>query len=175
MVLIRDARDADAPAMLDIYRPYVEQSAVSFEEVAPPLEEFAARLRKYRAGWVAIVAAGEDDAVLGYAYGSSLRERAAYRWSVETTVYVAPGVQRQGVGRRLYGALMPRLSALGYCNAYAAVALPNAASEGLHRAAGFTCVGVFPRVGYKFGRWHDMAWYHLPLRAAPPDVPSFAS
>lgn len=166
-VIIRPAREADAPAMLAIYRPYVETTAISFEHEPPSEDEYAARVRKYIAGWACLVAEAEER-VLGYAYGSLHRERAAYQWSVETTIYLAPQVQRRGLGRRLYGELMPRLAAAGYCNAYAGVALPNEASVGLHRAAGFAPIGTFPRVGHKFGRWHDVAWFHLALREAPP-------
>jgi L-amino acid N-acyltransferase YncA len=167
-VIIRPAHEADAPAMLAIYRPYVETTAISFEQEAPSQDEYAARVRKYIAGWACLVAEA-DGRVLGYAYGSSHRERAAYKWSVETTIYLAPQVQRRGLGLRLYGELMPRLAAAGYCNAYAGVALPNPASVGLHRAAGFASIGTFPRVGHKFGRWHDVAWFHLALREAPPE------
>jgi L-amino acid N-acyltransferase YncA len=166
-VIVRPADEVDAPAMLAIYRPYVETTAISFEQEVPSEDEYAARVRKYIAGWACLVAEA-DGRVLGYAYGSSHRERAAYKWSVETTIYLAPQAQRCGLGRRLYGALIPRLEAAGYCNAYAGVALPNPASVGLHRAVGFAPIGTFPRVGYKFGRWHDVAWFHLVLRQVPP-------
>lgn len=169
--LIRPARDDDVAAMLDIYRPYVENTAVSFEESVPSLDEFAARVRSVAAGWSWLVA--EDAArIVGYAYGSSHRERAAYRWSVETSVYVAAAAQRCGVGRRLYEALFARLAAAGYCNAYAGIALPNDASVALHRAVGFVAIGTFPRVGFKFGQWRDVAWFHRPLRA--PEEPANA-
>jgi L-amino acid N-acyltransferase YncA len=165
---IRPLQEADAPAMLAIYRHYVESTAISFEEEVPSVHEYAARVRKYVAGWAGVVAetAGQ---VVGYAYGSSHRERAAYRWSVETTVYVAPGVQRSGIGRKLYAALLPMLADAGFCNAYAGVAQPNPASVALHRAVGFQPIGSFPRVGYKFERWHDVAWFHLGLRTQPPE------
>lgn len=153
--------------MLAIYRPVVEQTAISFEESAPSLAEFSARLNKYLKDWCAFVA--EDSGrVVGYAYGSSHRERAAYRWSVETTVYVAAEAQRAGTGRALYGALLPALAQAGFCNAYAGVALPNTASVGLHQAVGFRSIGTFPRVGYKHGAWHDVAWFHKALREQPP-------
>jgi len=167
-VITRPLLEADAPAMLAIYRQYVEGTAISFEEEVPSPEEYAARVRKYVAGWAGVVAQAKGQ-VVGYAYGSSHRERAAYRWSVETTVYVAPGAQRTGIGRKLYAALIPMLADAGLCNAYAGVALPNPASVALHRSVGFQPIGSFPRVGYKFDRWHDVAWFHLPLRTAPPD------
>jgi len=165
-VIFRPVLEADAPAMLAIYRPYVESTVISFEQEVPSLEEYTARVRKYIAGWAGVIAEAEGQ-VLGYAYGSSHRERAAYKWSVETTVYVAAGAQRRGVGRRLYSTLLPLLKDAGYCNAYAGVALPNPASLALHQAVGFKAVGTFPRVGYKFGQWRDVAWFHLALREQP--------
>jgi L-amino acid N-acyltransferase YncA len=169
-MLIRPMCESDAPAMLEIYRPYVEHTVISFEQEVPSLDEFAARVRKYMTGWAGVVAEA-DGQLLGYAYGAPHRERAAYQWSVETTVYVAATAQRKGIGRALYAALLPRLADAGFCNAYAGVALPNDASVGLHVAAGFTPIGSFPRVGYKFGQWRDVAWFHLALRDAPPDGP----
>jgi phosphinothricin acetyltransferase len=162
--------EADAAAMLSIYRPYVESSVISFEEQVPSLEEYVGRVRKYLSGWAGFVAEIEGQ-VAGYAYGSSHREKAAYRWSVETTVYVAEIAHGRGIGRKLYSALLPTLAAGGYCNAYAGVTLPNAASVGFHQALGFVSIGTFPRVGYKFGQWRDVAWFHLILQ----DEPDFES
>ncbi len=166
-MIIRPARETDAPAMLAIYRPYVENTVISFEQEVPSLAEYAARVSKYVSNWAGVVAQDARE-VVGYAYGSAHRERAAYQWSVETTVYVAPGAQRQGIGRKLYAALLPMLAAARYCNAYAGVALPNAASVALHQAVGFKPIGSFPRVGHKFGQWRDVAWFHLALRDEPP-------
>lgn len=164
---VRRAGEADAPAMLDIYAPIVRATAISFELEPPTLDDFRARVRKALQGWEWLVAE-RDGQLLGYAYGSAHRERAAYRWSVETSAYVAPAAQRLGVGGRLYAQLLPRLAALGYCNAFAGIALPNEASVALHRRAGFREVGVFPTVGHKLGRWHDVGWYHARLREEPP-------
>jgi L-amino acid N-acyltransferase YncA len=166
---LRPALPSDAQAMLDIYAPVVERTAISFELTAPTLSEFAERVRKISAGWAWLVAE-RDGQVIGYAYGSSHRERAAYRWSTEVTAYMAPAAQRQGIGRQLYGALLPQLAARGLCNAYAGIALPNDASVALHQSAGFHAIGTFPAVGRKFGRWHDVAWFHCRLRAEPPDA-----
>lgn len=153
--------------MLAIYAPIVEETIISFEEVPPPLDEFVARVRKYHSAWRVVVAEC-DGQVIGYAYGSQHRERAAYRWSAEVTVYVHAAHRGAGVGRALYAALLPALAEAGYCNAYAGVALPNDASVGLHIAAGFQQVGTFPRVGYKHGDWRDVAWFHAALRESPP-------
>jgi L-amino acid N-acyltransferase YncA len=164
---IRPATAADAAALLAIYRPFVEASAVSFEVVAPTVEEFATRIRKALAGWQWLVAE-RDGHSIGYAYGSSHRERAAYRFSVEVSAYVDPTHQRQGVGRLLYTKLFTDLAERGYCNAYAGVTLPNAASIALHRGVGFEFIGTFRAAGRKFGAWHDVAWFQRRLRALPP-------
>lgn len=112
--------------------------------------------------------AERDGECLGYAYGSSHRERAAYRWSVETSAYVAPRAHRQGVGKALYGRLLEALAGRGYCQAYAGITLPNEASMALHLSVGFTPVGVFQAVGRKLGAWHDVAWLQRRLRDQPP-------
>ncbi len=167
-VLLRCATEADAPALLAIYAPYVEHTTVSFETTVPDTDEFAARIRRYADGWAWLVAEREGE-LLGYAYGSPHRERAAYRWSVETSAYVAPDARRQGACRKLYLALFEALADRGYCNAYAGIALPNDASIALHRAVGFEPVGVFRAAGRKFGAWRDIAWYQRKLRDLPPE------
>ena len=165
---IRSATPVDAPALLAIYAPFVEHTAVSFETTAPTVEEFAARIRKATTQWAWLVAE-RDNALLGYAYGSTHRERAAYRWSVETSAYLDPCFQRQGIGTALYREMLPQLAARGFCNAFAGATLPNDASIALHRRVGFEPIGVFKSVGRKFGRWHDVAWMQRPLRDAPLD------
>jgi len=164
---LRAATEADATTLLAIYAPYVERSVVSFETEVPDIGEFAARLRKYAAQWAWLVAE-RDERIVGYAYGSPHRERAAYRWSTETSAYVDASVQRQGVGRALYLALFEVLTAKGYCQAFAGMTLPNDASMALHRSVGFEPVGVFRAIGYKFGAWHDVAWVQRRLRDGPP-------
>jgi len=163
---IRTASEADAQACLAIYRPFVEATAVSFEATVPAVEEFAARIAKSLSRWTWLIAEQEGRCI-GYAYGSSHRERAAYRWSVEVTVYVDASHQRQGVGRDLYARLFTDLASLGYCNAYAGITQPNEASMALHRSVGFEYVGTFRSVGRKFQRWHDVAWFQRKLREAP--------
>lgn len=168
---VRDAVDADAPTLLAIYAPFVERSTVSFETAVPSIDDFVERMRRCSRGWAWLVAEQAGRCV-GYAYGSAHRERAAYRWSVETSAYVDPAWQRRGVAGSLYRALFRRLATRGSCNAYAGVTLPNDASLAFHRSLGFAPIGVFPRVGYKFGAWHDVAWFHRPLRdEPPPEVP----
>jgi phosphinothricin acetyltransferase len=163
---IRPVVEADAHQLLGIYRPFVESTAVSFETVVPTPEEFAARIAKAVAGWQWLVA-DQDGQCIGYAYGSSHRERLAYRWSVEVSVYVHPNYHRQGVGRALYVRLLEELAQKGFCNALAGTALPNDGSIALHKAVGFESAGVFKRVGRKFGTWHDVAWFQRVLRDSP--------
>jgi L-amino acid N-acyltransferase YncA len=163
---IRPARIDDAAAMLAIYAPLVEQTAISFEVVPPSLAEFQARIDKASAGWAWLVAERAGH-VIGYAYGSLHRERAAYATSTDVSAYVAAAARGQGVGRRLYEALLPTLANSGYCMAFAGITLPNDASVALHRAVGFAPVGVFPRAGRKFGVWRDVAWFQRRLRDEP--------
>ena len=163
---LRPATPADAAAVLSIYAPFVEHTAVSFETAVPTVEEMADRIATTRASWQWLVAE-RDGACAGYAYGGSHRARHAYRYSTEVSAYIAPGHHRQGLGRALYERLFEDLAALGYCSAYAGIVLPNEASVALHRRVGFAPIGVFPRVGYKLQRWHDVAWFYRPLREEP--------
>jgi phosphinothricin acetyltransferase len=164
---IRSATTADAAALRAIYAPFVETTAVSFEEVVPTIEQFAARIAKALQGWAWLIAE-RNGSCLGYAYGSMHRERAAYRWSVEVSAYVHPSCYRQGVGAGLYGSLLPLLTVKGFCNAYAGITLPNEASVALHEKSGFQRIGVFKSAGRKFGQWHDVAWMQRALRDSPP-------
>ena len=167
MPMIRSANGADAPVLLDIYRPYVERTAVSFEVEAPGVDEFRARIERSLDGW-AWLAAELDGDCAGYAYATAYRSRPAYRWSVETSAYVREGFHRRRIARALYTALFDVLVDAGYCNAYAAITLPNAGSVAFHEQMGFGAIGVFRHVGWKFGAWHDVGWYQRELRAGPP-------
>lgn len=166
---LRLAAAADAPAIRDIYAPYVQDTVISFELEPPTLAEMAGRL-DHAVAWLVAEAAPGDR--LGYAYASKHKERAAYRWSVDVSVYLDGRYHRRGVGRALYTALFALLRAQGYVNAYAGVTQPNAASMGLHTALGFELVGVYKQVGYKFGRWHDVAWLSLALQPHPAEPAS---
>jgi phosphinothricin acetyltransferase len=168
-VCIRDARADDAEALLAIYRPFVLDTAVSFETEPPSAAEFEERIRAAQTRWAWLVAESESDGrPLGYAYASSFRSRAAYRWSVEMSAYVGPQARRLGVGRALYEALFAILADKGYCTAYAGITLPNDASVQFHESLGFAPVGVFRRAGRKFGEWHDVSWWQRELRELPP-------
>lgn len=167
-LIIRPARATDAGAIAAIYAPHVVAGTVSFETEAPHPATIAGRMAA--AGdpypWLIADAAGE---VLGYAYAAPFATREAYRWAVETTIYVAEAGQRQGIGRRLYGALLATLGAHGFTQAIGRIALPNAASAALHETLGFREVGVLREVGWKAGRWVDVALWQCPLADASDD------
>ena len=137
---------------------------MSFETAVPSVDEFAARVQKALGGWAWLVAETADG-VAGYAYGTRWRERPAYSRTVETSVYLSVEFQGRGIGRALYRALLEDLTAKNFHTAVAGIALPNDASEALHRALGFEKVGVFRAVGRKFGAWHDVAWWQRSLAA----------
>lgn len=163
----------DAERVAQIYRPQVEGSYISFEEIAPTADEMADRMREVLAGMPWLVAEDGSGVVVGYAYASPHRERAAYRWSVDISVYVDPEWQRRGIGRLLYGKLLERLRGQGFVNVYAGVTLPNPASVALHEGIGMRRVGVYERVGYKLGGWRDVAWFGMRLAepGGPPAEP----
>jgi phosphinothricin acetyltransferase len=155
-LVIRDARVDDAAACAAIYAPYVIDTAITFEEDAPDAAEIAGRMERAQRTHVWLVAEA-GTGVIGYAYASPFRDRAAYRWACEVSVYVAPDAQRSGVGRALYGHLLPRLAARGYRTAVAGMTLPNDPSVALHRAFGFEPSANYCRIGWKLGAWHDVA------------------
>jgi phosphinothricin acetyltransferase len=161
---LRLASAADAVAIAEIYAPIVESTAISFEVAVPTVDEMRMRIEKTLATYPWLVADG-DGAVLGYAYAGRWRERAAYRWSVEVTAYVAETSRGQGVGGALYRALFRILEAQGFHRAFAGITLPNDPSVALHESVGFTVVGVFRDAGHKFASWHDVGWYERPIGA----------
>jgi phosphinothricin acetyltransferase len=171
--MIRVAAPTDATAIAEIYRPAVVERATSFEIDPPDAGEMATRITSCLARLPWLVA--EDDGVLlGYAYASPHRARAAYQWSVDVSAYVREAAHRRGVGRSLYEALFRILALQGFRNAYAGITMPNEASEQFHRALGFGTVGIYRRVGYKLGRWHDVLWLERALAPADdtPPVPT---
>jgi phosphinothricin acetyltransferase len=161
--MIRLAVPSDAGALARIYAPIVAGTATSFEVAPPTAAEMAARVATTLelAPWLVWAKDGE---VLGYAYASRHRERAAYRWSVDVSAYMDERCRRQGVGRRLYTSLFGLLRLQGFYTAHAGITLPNPGSVGLHESMGFRPVGVYRSVGYKQGAWHDVGWWQLPLR-----------
>jgi phosphinothricin acetyltransferase len=167
---IRLATEADASAIAAIYGPIVERTAISFETVAPTAEDMARLLSETLPTYPWLVSEINGQ-VAGYAYATKHRVRAAYRWSLDTSVYVSEDYRRRGVGRGLYRSLFAILAAQGFYNAFAGIALPNPASVALHESVGFEPIGVFRRVGHKLGAWHDVGWWRLALRQ-PEEVPT---
>jgi L-amino acid N-acyltransferase YncA len=170
MANIRLATTGDAAAVAAIYAPYCEGSAVSFEQIAPTTEEMAQRIATVTAQrpWIVLE---EDGAVVGYAYAGPHHERWAYRWSVNTAIYIRGTHQRRGAGRALYAALFDLLRRLGHYKAVAGITLPNPASVRLHETMGFELVGVYRDIGYKLGAWRDVAWYQASIQPVPPEPP----
>jgi L-amino acid N-acyltransferase YncA len=167
--------DRDAAACAAIYAPSVESTPISFELVAPDVAEFAHRIAAYSSTHQFLVAEA-DGAVIGYAYACRWRERRAYDWAVEVSVYVAAGRQGEGVGRALYVELLDRLRAQGFHVAVAGITLPNPASVALHERLGFESIGALREIGWKTGAWQDVGYWQLILRpdAADPPPPPLA-
>lgn len=168
---IRQADAArDAAACAAIYAPFVTDGVASFEEIAPDAAEFARRITSISARFPWLVAE-EDRVVAGYAYACEHRERAAYRWAVEVTIYVAESRRRRGIGRALYAMLFELLARQGFRVALAGITLPNDASVALHESCGFALVGVYRAIGHKHGAWRDVGWWQLDLAPDASDSP----
>lgn len=159
---IRPATEADLSSVKEIYDVQVREGIATFDVEPPPLSYWQHRLASEEPGDHMLVADAAGT-VVGYAYSGPYRPRPGYRHTRETSVYLAPSSQGQGTGRRLYDGLLALLRADGMHLALAVVALPNPASQALHRACGFTSVGVLHEVGHKLGRWIDTEWWELPL------------
>ncbi|MFB9238738.1 GNAT family N-acetyltransferase [Plantactinospora siamensis] len=159
---IRRATAGDAAACAAIYAPYVTDTAITFETDPPSPALLAGRIEaaNRRHAWLVMEV---DGAVIGYAYGTEHRSRAAYRWACDSSIYLQAGRRRTGAGRALYGALLATLAARGFRRVLAGVALPNEASMGLHRSLGYRDVGTYRRIGWKLGAWHDVTWLQLDL------------
>jgi phosphinothricin acetyltransferase len=168
---LRDADpERDAQACADIYAPYVAESVATFEERPPSAQEVRARIAAAHV-WLLAELNGR---VVGFAYGSPHRQRAAYRWAADVAVYLDGAHRGAGVGRALYESLIPRLRERGLWTLCAGITQPNPASDGLHAAMGFVPVGVFARIGWKAGAWHDVRWWQLDLcpgQEGPPPEP----
>jgi L-amino acid N-acyltransferase YncA len=169
---VRAATQEDAAAGAEIYAPYVTDTAISFETEPPSAEEMARRIAasSQAHAWLVLEDGGR---VVGYAYGGPFHRRPAYRWACEVSVYLEMGRRRTGAGRLLYEELLARLTDRGFRMALAGMTLPNDASVGLHRAMGFEPAGTYRRIGFKHGRWHDVAWTQRVLAGGgdPPAEP----
>ena len=165
---IRLATADDAAAIASLYAPYVVETAVSFETEAPDVEEMRSRLCAGAGLYPWLVDCDEDGRMLGFASAGAFRARRAYRFSVETSVYVDPGAQGRGVGGGLYRRLLATLEAQGFTQAIAAITLPNDGSVKLHERQGFVRAGTYRDVGFKFGEWRSVGLWQRALAPLTP-------
>ncbi len=173
---LRVATPDDAEDMAAIYAPFVRDTVISFETMVPDAAEMARRIAATLETHPWLVAE-EDERIIGYAYASPHRTREAYRWSCDVTVYLADGARGRRLGTRLYTDLLGILRAQGFRNAFAGIALPNAASVALHEKMGFRHLGTYTQVGFKLGQWHDVGWWQHTLSeraGVPGEVIPFA-
>ena len=168
MALIRFVRETDAEKILEIYRPYILESAVTFEEEAPALEEFRGRIRNISEEYPYLVCES-NGSVAAYAYASRYQKRASYRWNAELSVYVERSFLRRGFGKALYGALLEMLRLQGIQNVYAMITVPNQSSERMHESLGFRRLGEYRGTGFKCGGWHDVALFEKSIGSHGPD------
>ena len=169
---IRQATVADLPRILEIYGPYVENTAISFEYTVPTLEAFTQRFLGITARFPWLVWE-ENGVILGYAYGSAPFERAAFQWSAEASIYLCPEAKGKGIGRQLYTALEALLQKQGYRKVYAIITTANQASVAFHKAVGYRHTATMPDCGFKLGQWHGIIWMEKELNCwdAPPREP----
>jgi L-amino acid N-acyltransferase YncA len=161
--IVRPAAPQDGAACVAIYRPYVENTAISWELEVPTADEMASRIAGLRATHEWLVLERRDE-IVGFAYGQPLKRLATFQWTAETGIYLHVDHRRTGGGRELYTRLLRRLTERGYRQAFAGITQPNEASNAFHRSLGFADVGLFRRVAWKHDSWHDVAWMQLDLR-----------
>lgn len=169
---VRQATAQDVPRILQIYGPYVENTAISFEYEVPTLAEFTQRFLEITAEFPWLVWE-ENGTVLGYAYGSRPFERAAYQWCAEASIYLCPEACKKGIGKKLYAALEQLLQKQGYKKVYAIITTANEDSVAFHRAVGYKETATMPNCGYKFGKWYGTIWMEKDLNTwdTPPREP----
>ena len=163
-VVIRDVSSTDANQIADIYNYYVANSVITFEETAVSAAGMVTRIAEIQGQGLPWLVAELEGRLAGYSYASRWKTRSAYRHSVETTIYLAPGFEGAGIGKALYSALLPILREAGIHAVIGGAALPNPASEALHERLGFERVATFRQVGFKHGRWVDVAYWQLILQ-----------
>lgn len=160
---IRPVNNEDVSDILAIYTPYITDTVITFETEVPTLEEFTDRVERIRKEYPYIVCEA-DGRVVGYAYASKHHERAAYKYSVDVSIYVAHEYHHKGIGSKLYSSLFEALNEYDYYTAYAGITLPNEKSVGIHKSFGFTEIGIFHKAGYKLDKWHDVLYMEKPLK-----------
>ncbi len=167
-MIFRPATIEDAAAILAVYAPYIE-TPITFEYTLPSVAEFAQRIEKI-ASFYPYLVCEEKGRIIGYAYAGRYRERKAYDWSLELSIYLAPECRGRGIGKKLYTMLLELLKRQGIKTVYGVITTPNAASEGLHERLGFQKIGVFRNTGFKKGQWYSVAWYEKEL--SPYEIPA---
>ena len=160
MSLIRLVIPEDAAGILEIYAPYISNTSFTFETEVPSVEEFAERIRTYLINWPWLVCE-IDGKIAGYAYATKHRERTAYQWCVETSIYIHDDFQKAGIGKALYIALFEILKKQQFNNIYAVINLPNDKSVTFHERCGFEHFATYEKVGYKLGKWKNVGWWKL--------------
>lgn len=159
---IRFVQESDAAAITEIYRPYVERTSISFEYDTPSSEEFLQRIRSMTAEFPWIVCLSDNE-VIGYAYAIPHRNRTAYQWSADVTIYFSETFHRKGLAKITYETLFSLLKLQGIHTLLAGITIPNEKSVSFHQKMGFTHLGTYTNIGFKFGKWHDTQWFQLPL------------
>jgi len=159
---IRNATFKDASDILSIYAPYITDTYITFETEVPTIKEFTARIESIIKNYPYLVCE-VDGKIIGYTYASEHRQRGAYQYSADVSIYILPEYQQQGNGKLLYTKLFELLRERGIYTIFAGIALPNQKSLGLHKSFGFKEVGVFHNIGYKFDKWIDTMWLEKPL------------
>ena len=169
---VRPAKVQDIPRILEIYAPYVENTAISFEYTVPTLAEFTQRFLGITAQFPWLVWE-ENGTVLGYAYGSLPFERAAFQWCAEASIYLCPEACGKGIGKKLYAELEQILQRQGYRKVYAIITTANKPSVAFHEAVGYRLTATMPNCGYKFGQWYGTVWMEKDLNTwdSPPRNP----
>lgn len=163
MPVIRLATPADAQGILDIYSRYISDTSFTFETEIPSVEAFSERIASYIRNWPWLVCEAGDGIIAGYAYGARHRERTAYQWCVESSVYIHDDYQHRGLASALYSSLFSILKKQEYYNVYAVINLPNEKSVAFHEKMGFEYFATFKNVGYKLGKWKNVGWWQLVL------------
>jgi L-amino acid N-acyltransferase YncA len=162
MAVLRLATPADAEGILHIYAPYIEDTSFTFETEVPSTKDFADRIKNYLINWPWLVCE-IDGVIAGYAYATRHRERTAYQWCVESSIYIHDDFQRAGIARALYSALFEILTRQGFRNVYAVINLPNDKSVRFHESCGFAYFATYEKVGYKLGKWKNVGWWQLSI------------
>lgn len=162
MIVLRLATPADAQSILNIYAPFIQETSFTFETEVPSIEEFANRISTYLINWPWLVYE-VNGIIAGYAYATRHRERTAYQWCVESSIYIHDDFQRTGIAKALYTALFEILKKQGFRNVYAVINLPNDKSVTFHERFGFNYFATYEKVGYKLGKWKNVGWWKLSL------------